>query len=72
MFFIVTGNGPSGAVSFTCETPVAALAKALALASDGVADVLIADRDGLQYAPADFHRRFVVGAGTIATVLQPP
>jgi hypothetical protein len=59
MFFIVTGNGPSGAVSFTCETPVAAVEKALALSSDGIVDVLIADRDGLQYAPADFHRRFV-------------
>ena len=59
MFFIVTGNGPLGAVSFTCETPVAALEKALSLKSDGIVDVLIADRDGLQYAPADFHRRFV-------------
>jgi hypothetical protein len=59
MFFIVTGNRPSGAVSFTCGTPVAALEKALALKSGGVVDVLIADRDGLQYAPADFHRRFV-------------
>ena len=41
MFFIVTGNGPSGAVSFTCETPVAAFEKALALKNDGIDDVLI-------------------------------
>ena len=59
MFFIVTGSGPSGAVSFTCETPVAALTKALALTKDGMTDVLISDSDGLQYAPADFHRLFV-------------
>ena len=59
MFFIVTGSGPSGDVSFTCETPVAALEKALALKNDGVGDVLLADSDGLQYAPADFHRLFI-------------
>jgi hypothetical protein len=59
LFFIVTEAGPSGAVSFTCETPVAALEKALALRSVGVADVLISDSDGLQYAPADFHRLLI-------------
>jgi hypothetical protein len=59
MFFIVTGYGPNGPVSFTCETPAGALAKALELVAGGTQDVLIADGDGLQYAPADFDRRFV-------------
>ena len=46
-------------VSFTCETPVAALTKAFALKNDGMTDVLISDSDGLQYVPADFHRLFI-------------
>jgi hypothetical protein len=59
MFFIVTGAGPPGAVSFTCQTTIAALEKALAVKNKGVADILIADSHGLQYAPADFHRLFI-------------
>jgi len=59
MAFIVTGTGPTGATSFTCDTAVSALEKARDLISRGLSDVLIADKDGHLYAPAEFYRFFI-------------
>jgi hypothetical protein len=56
MFFVVTGQGLNGLVAVTCETAAAAVEKARALIADGVLDVLIADADGRQHPPNDFHR----------------
>ena len=67
MFFIVTGNRAEGAIVRTCETPHEALAAAEAFADAGAHDLLIADRDGRQYPPAEFRLHFVGdGAGTMA------
>lgn len=55
MFFVVTGKGLNGLVAVTCETAAAAVEKARALISAGVLDVLIADADGRQHLPDDFH-----------------
>jgi hypothetical protein len=56
MFFVVTGQGLNGPVAITCGTAAAAVERAHALIADGVLDVLIADADGLQHCPSDFHR----------------
>ena len=58
MIFITTGDGEKGPVSSTCQTPVAALQRAQRLADEGARNILI-DADGMEYAPADFDRRFV-------------
>ena len=59
MAFIVTGTGSAGVTSFTCDTAVSALEKARDLISRSLSDVLIADRDGRLYAPAEFYRFFI-------------
>jgi protein-L-isoaspartate O-methyltransferase len=64
MFFVVTGNEEHGAVAVTCEIAAAAAEKARALMAEGLRDVLIADADGLQHAPADFDRLFVAAPET--------
>jgi hypothetical protein len=56
MFFVVTGQGLNGPLAVTCETAAAAVEKARAYIADGVLDVLIADADGRQHPPDDFHR----------------
>ncbi len=56
MFFVVTGQGLNGPVAITCDTAATAVEKAHVLIADGVLDVLIADADGLQHCPDDFHR----------------
>lgn len=59
MFFVVTGDGPDGPVSSTCESAAAAHERAVTMSQNGLRDVLIADAEGRQYAPADFLRKFV-------------
>lgn len=59
MFFIVTGQGLNGPPAATCETKAAAVEKARAFIAGGVLNVLIADADGRQHPPDDFHRLLV-------------
>jgi protein-L-isoaspartate O-methyltransferase len=68
MFFVVTGIGEQGAMAVTCETAAAAVEKARALGIEGARDVLIADADGVQHAPADFDRLFVAAAPETAPI----
>ncbi len=56
MFFVVTGQGLNGPLAVTCDTAAAAVEQARAFIADGVLDVLIADADGRQHPPDDFHR----------------
>jgi hypothetical protein len=60
MFFVVTGNGRNGTVAVTCDSAVAALAKARQLDMDGVTNIIVTDADGLQHAPTEFDRLYVV------------
>jgi hypothetical protein len=62
MFFVVTGNGRNGTVAVTCDSAVAALAKARQLDTQGITDILITDADGLQHVPAELDRLYVAQA----------
>jgi protein-L-isoaspartate O-methyltransferase len=55
-------------MAVTCETAAAAVEKARALGIEGARDVLIADADGVQHAPADFDRLFVAAAPETAPI----
>ena len=57
MFFVVTGNGRNCTVAVTCDSAVAALAKARQLDTQGITDA-----DGLQHVPAEFDRLYVAQA----------
>jgi 3-oxoacyl-(acyl-carrier-protein) synthase len=58
MTFIVTGFSLRGPTLIDCDTAIGALERAAELIRTGYADVLIADGEGVQYAPSQFLRAF--------------
>jgi hypothetical protein len=62
MFFVVSGNGQSGVVAVTCDSAAAASEKARQLDIDGVTSIIVTNADGLQHAPTEFDRLYVVQA----------
>jgi hypothetical protein len=49
-------------VAVTCDSAAAAPDKAHQLNTEGITDLLITDADGLQHAPTEFDRLYVVQA----------
>ncbi|KAA0122827.1 hypothetical protein CIW48_15395 [Methylobacterium sp. P1-11] len=58
MTFIIIGLNMRGPILIDCDTAIGALEKVAELIRNGYTNVLIADDEGVQYAPCEFVRRF--------------